>query len=658
MPRWETTGLIATLLLALTLPLYLVKEKQWPSKRPQAAALTFVGRQSCVKCHPKQDQEFAKSHHDLAMAVASKETVLGDFDNATFTSHGVTSRFFKKEGKFFVHTQGVNGVMADFEITYTFGWTPLQQYLIPFPGGRLQCLPLAWDLEKKAWFHLYPDENFAPDNWQYWTNPAQTWNSMCADCHSTNFKKGYDFKKDSYNSTYSEINVSCEACHGPGSKHIIWAETMQPLDSDNGLIVHTDRMTSREQVELCAFCHSRRSLFGDYVHGKKELLDVLNPRLLDEGLYYADGQILDEVYVYNSFVQSKMFDRGVRCADCHNVHSLKLHHEGNQLCLQCHQPDIYDNYQHHFHRYKGDKNGKPIKKADGTILFAVGTGTLCVECHMPGRIYMGNDYRPDHSLRIPRPDLNHKLETPDACRRCHIDKKAQWSIEFQKKWYGEKRPPHYGSILNAGRKRDPQARRDLIKTVKNHLYPTLVRATALELLGQYQGADIEALFKNNLDSEEALMRQTALAFMPPIAPGQRVKMVAPLLSDPSKGVRIEAARNLTFIPRDALDLKLHEKHDKALNEFEHTLEYSADFADGRMNLGTLYLYRDEPEKAEAASKKQSPLTPTSPPPIVIWRYSTVARKISIRPRRSCCKPLSIMISSMISITLSLFYSPN
>ncbi len=563
---------------------------------------SFVGRRACVKCHIREDRLFEKSHHDLAMAIASEKTMLGDFDNATFTRRGVTSRFFRKEGKFFVHTEGVGGVMADFEITHTFGWTPLQQYLIPFPGGRLQCLPLAWDVKKKEWFHLYPDDDFDSGDWMYWTNSAQTWNSMCADCHSTNYKKGYDFKEDNYNYSFSEINVSCEACHGPASRHVTWAETMQPLDSDNGLIVHTGKMTAREQVELCAFCHSRRSPLGNYAHGKRDLLDTVTPRLLDEGLYFADGQILDEVYVYNSFIQSKMFDREVRCSDCHDIHSAKLHHEGNQTCLQCHQADIYDRYQHHFHKYKGDETGKPVKTADGTILFAVGTGTSCVQCHMPGRIYMGNDYRPDHSMRIPRPDLNSKLDTPDACLRCHVDKNKKWSVDFTTKWYGEEDPAHYGTVLDAGRKRRHEAQNDLIKMIENPLYPVLVRATALELLGQYQGPETMAQFKKSLDSEEALMRLTALAFMP--APSdQRVKLVGPLLADPVKGVRIEAARNLTLIPRSELDLNLQEQHDKALAEFQEVLEYSADFADSRMNLGALYIYRGELGMAEAAFKK-------------------------------------------------------
>ncbi|MCK5914533.1 MAG: tetratricopeptide repeat protein, partial [Deltaproteobacteria bacterium] len=281
----------------------------------------------------------------------------------------------------------------------------------------------------------------------------------------------------------------------------------------------------------------------------------------------------------------------------------KLHDKDNQLCLQCHQGDIYNNYQHHFHKYKDDASGKPIKGADGKVLFAVGTGTLCVQCHMPGRTYMGNDYRPDHSMRIPRPELNRELQTPDACLRCHVDKNRKWSVDFTTKWYGEKQPNHYGKVLNAGRKRLPVARNNLLKIVKNPLYPLVVRATALELLGRYQGPEVMAQFKKSLDSEEALIRQTALAFMPPLPPAQRIKLVGSLLTDPVKWVRVEAARNLTVIPRRDLDSKLQKQLDKSLAEFQKSLEYSADFADSRMNLGALYLYRGELEMAEVAFKK-------------------------------------------------------
>ncbi|MEN8200758.1 MAG: tetratricopeptide repeat protein, partial [Thermodesulfobacteriota bacterium] len=530
--------------------------------------------------------------------------VLGDFSDASFEKDGVRSRFYKKGEKFFVHTSGQKGEMADYEITHTFGVYPLQQYLIPFPGGRLQCLPIAWDLRDKKWFHLYPDLELDPEEWIYWTNQAQNWNSMCADCHSTELRKNYDPASDSYDTKWAEISVGCESCHGPGSQHVAWGELpeMGRSKEDNGLLVRSSEITNRQQVELCAPCHARRSMLGDYRHLQQDLLDTGIPRLFEDRLYHADGQILDEVYVYASFVQSKMYANDVRCSDCHNVHTIKLHEEGNKLCLQCHQASIYDSKSHHFHKQEGEE-GEPVRDKEGNILFAVGTGVECVGCHMPGRNYMVNDYRPDHSIRIPRPDLSVKLGTPNGCNRCHIDKTSEWSADYTRKWYGSKEKYHYGNVFSAAREHDPQVWQELMRINSDILAPLLVRATALSLLGTYQEDEVSALFRANLVSEESLLRRTALLYLPALAPEKRQELVGPLLDDSIKGVRIEAARALTRIPPEHLDARWQESFAKAMREFEETALYSADFAASRLNLGSLAMYRGEEDKAEEHFQK-------------------------------------------------------
>jgi len=211
---------------------------------------TFVGGKVCAGCHQKEYKLWQGSHHDLAMQVANDNTVLGDFSDANFTYFGVTSTFYKRDGKFKVRTDGPEGKLKDYEIKYAFGVYPLQQYLIEFPGGRLQALSIAWDSRPKGeggqrWFHLYPKEKITHDDTLHWTGPNQNWNYMCAECHSTNLKKNYDLKSDTYSTTWFEINVSCEACHGPGSRHVAWAEhksDREKLDSDpdKGLIVVLD----------------------------------------------------------------------------------------------------------------------------------------------------------------------------------------------------------------------------------------------------------------------------------------------------------------------------------------------------------------------------------------------------------------------------------
>ena len=604
MQRWRLVGIIATLIIVLSLPIYALKQSSRTTVLQQTLPAHFVTAKACRECHKKEYEQWQESHHARAMAKANDQTVLADFKDSVFEHLGVRSRFYRKDGRFFVYTSGPDGKMGEFEITHTFGWFPLQQYLVPFPGGKMQCLPIAWDVQKKTWFHLYPDLELDPDEWIYWTNQGQNWNSMCADCHSTELKKNYNPTADTYATGWSEINVSCEACHGPGSKHAAWAALPEAARSttDNGLVVQTSGISNRQQVELCAPCHSRRSMLGDYTHKQQDLLDTEIPRLLEEGLYFPDGQILDEVYVYGSFVQSKMYANNVRCSDCHNIHTIKLQHEGNTLCLQCHQASVYDSKEHHFHKNEGEA-GEPIRAADGKILFKVGTGTQCVQCHMPGRLYMVNDYRPDHSIRIPRPDLSVTLGTPNACTRCHVDKTDAWSAEYTKKWYGSKQKFHFGTTFDSARKGEPQAREMLIKIVSDNLTAVLVRATALSLLARYQGDDIVAVFQKNLASDESLIRRTALLFLPVPSPEQLLKMAGPLLDDPVKGVRIEAARTLTRLPPDQLGKRFRVSFAKALAEFEATALYSADFAASRLNLGAIASYHGKPEQAEEQFKK-------------------------------------------------------
>jgi tetratricopeptide (TPR) repeat protein len=599
MNSWKITGLIATLVIILSIPAYMLKEKYFqrpPAPRPVAA---FTGSRKCMDCHKTEYDKWQNSHHDRAMDAVSDETVLGDFTNVAVEFHGITSRFYRKDKKFFVHTQGPDGKMGEFEITYTFGWYPLQQYLVPFPGGRLQCLPIAWDVTGKKWYHLYPEAPIDTNDWLYWTNAGQNWNGMCAECHSTNLKKNYDIQNNAYKTTWSEIDVSCEACHGPGSRHVQWAELpdmARPQTADFELVVKAKGMDSRAQVELCAPCHSRRAILGDYTHTEPDLLDSMLPSLLTPELYFADGQILEEVYVYGSFTQSKMYHRNVRCSECHDVHSIKKVKEGNALCLQCHRAGIYDTKAHHFHKKKGQK-GEPIKSANGKILFDVGSGAECVQCHMPERPYMVIDYRADHSFRIPRPDLGIKLSTPNACNRCHVDQTDQWADEYITKWYGPGRRAHYGTAIAEGRKRSAHAHKDLVKLASDPLYPVIVRSTALSLLAVYPSEETHRAYELALMDDEALIRRTAVDSLNVSDPKRRTALLTSILYDPVKAVRMEAARRMTEISDPQLDSNQKMVFQAALDEYQKSMEYSADFAFGRYNLGNLYVALKQPQKA-------------------------------------------------------------
>ena len=592
-----------------------------------AIASAFVGATACAACHADQFKRWTDSHHDLAMQEATEDTVLGDFGDARLTHFGVTSSFYRKDGKFMVRTEGVDGELQDFEVKYTLGVDPLQQYLIEFPGGRLQALGLAWDTRMKAqggqrWFHLYPDEKIAYDDELHWTRSSQNWNSMCAECHSTNLQKNYDPGAKRFATTWSEIDVSCEACHGPGSDHVVWAEKKpgwEKFDGDKGLELLLDerkgvawsidpqtghakpskRRTSDKEIEMCARCHSRRSpITRDYAYGDR-LMDHYMPRRLDEGLYFADGQIDDEVYVYGSFLQSKMYQAGVTCSDCHEPHSLELKAPGNGVCLACHQASKYDVTAHHFHQV-------------GT------TGASCAECHMPPRNYMVVDPRHDHSMRIPRPDLSVKLGTPNACNSCHKDRSSEWAVERVEAWYGQtpKGFQTYATVLHNARNPTPAAGSDLAALIRNTQAPAIARATSLAEIGPYLNRSTVDVLTANVADESPLVRAAILTALESTPPGIRVRLAWPLLSDPVRAVRIEAARLLASVPTGELKSAQRDLLKEGIQEYIDAQLAMAERPEAQVNLGNLYAARGEMTRAASAYRAAIDLGPDFVPGFV------------------------------------------
>jgi predicted CXXCH cytochrome family protein len=564
--------------------------------QPGAVVPAYVKSAACAECHPTQHQQWAGSHHDQAMQPATAETVRGSFNDVRVSHRGVISRFFKRDGRFFVNTEGPDGKTADFEVRYTFGVAPLQQYLVEFPGGRLQGLTIAWDTGKKRWFPLYPTERFAPDDPLHWTGRYQNWNAMCADCHSTDLKKNYDLAGDTYRTAWSEINVGCEACHGPGEAHVAWARAAKGKAAKpgaDGLVVRLKTADARAEVDMCAACHARRTRLGVEDRPGQPFLDRFRPDLLRAGRYHADGQQLDEVYVYGSFLQSKMYQRGVRCSDCHEPHSLKLRAEGNAICTRCHQtqPDArfptltakaYDTPAHHFH-----KAGSP--------------GARCVNCHMPAKTYMIVQPRPDHSLRVPRPDLSVRLGTPNACTQCHSDRSPQWAADAVAKRYGPNRrqEPHFGEVFIAARAGKRDAEPKLVALAGDRSQPVIVRASALDLLRGYGASGLAALVAATRD-EDPLVRLAAVAGLDRAQPQEHTLHAAPLLRDPVRAVRIEAARVLAGVPTDRLDVSQRQALEAALAEFKEAQLATADLPASHLNMAVLHERLGRPDLAEQA----------------------------------------------------------
>ncbi|MGE8169789.1 tetratricopeptide repeat protein [Pseudomonas putida] len=582
-------ALLRTCLLGLLLgsPALAIAEGQLPRQASEREGYADVG--SCLGCHADQASQWEHSDHAWALREPTAANVLGNFDNARFDEAGVKARFFRKGDGYYVNIEGEDGKPADFRVLYTFGFEPLQQYLVALSRGRLQALTLAWDSRPAAqggqrWFSLYPGQRFAPDDPLHWTGRYQNWNGMCADCHSTALAKNYDDKKDSFASTWQEQNVGCQGCHGPGQAHVDWAKEHPGASPAQGLAVDFKALGSKGQVEQCAYCHSRRQGLGTGQLPGHPQLDQSLPATLRTGLYHDAGQIDGEVYEFGSFSQSKMYAAGVACTDCHNPHTTKVRIEGNGLCTQCHntQPNTarfaglqakdYDSPEHHHH--------------------VVGSsGAQCMNCHMPTKNYMVIDPRRDHSIRIPRPDL---ADTgPDACTTCHQDQKPAWAATAIEGWFGTpKRPVHYGQAFHGVRQDPSTALSRLGYVLADKSNPAIVRATAADQL-----ADIGPAASSNLrwalQDKDAVVRAYAVGGFTSLPAEQRLKPLLPLLEDPDRAVRDEAVRALADVPAEQLPATFA----PLLAEYEQRLRSNADLPGGRLNLAVLLQRQGRDEQA-------------------------------------------------------------
>lgn len=569
----------------------------------------FVGSQACVACHQNIAAEWSGSHHALAWTPPSPETIIGDFDDARFAHDGMIAEFRSEDGAFSITVTEEDGRTTTYPVHSVAGIAPLQQYLLETEPGRLQSFDVVWDAEQGRWYHLYPDQDLPPGDGLHWTGPYKTWNARCAECHATDYQRNFNARSDSYASTQSEIGVGCEACHGPGSAHLGWAETgaltqaAPDLDA-YGFPARLGQGDTEDWIQQCAGCHSRREPLqdGNPAPGTP-YHDAHTLALLTPGLYHADGQILDEVYVYGSFLQSKMYARGVGCMNCHDPHSATLKAEGNAVCTQCHSPagnpdfptltkKLYDDPEHHFHEAGSD-------------------GAQCKSCHMIERVYMGIDGRRDHSFRVPRPDLAAQTGAPDACTDCHADQGPDWAAARIAEWYpqADHRGPHYGTVLAQGRADPGAAAGDLQALAADPGQPAIVRATALYLLQPMSGPELAETVAPLLADPDPLVRGGAAALQRGAPAETRLSRLMPALADPTMAVRIAAAKQVFDIAPDQMTPSQRALVQEALADWRQSLGTRLDFPETHLVTGGMALTMRNIPAATAAFRQVVALDP-------------------------------------------------
>ncbi len=529
----------------------------------------YVGDESCKSCHEKEFDTWRDSHHDLAMQEVNSNTILGNFDDHKITIDDIDYHFYRKDSSFYVNIKDIDNTINEYKIDYVFGITPLQQYITSFDKGKKQVLRVTWDTIKNKWFHQYAGDKIVTNDWLHWSRGGQNWNTMCAECHSTNLKKNYFVEKDSFHTTYSVINVSCESCHGPAEKHNNWANNGEKPGNMH-ILNSTDQSS---QINECAPCHSRRvkltkNLTPGLPFEEQYMIQTLTPNL-----YFPDGQIMDEDYVVGSFLQSRMFAEGIKCTDCHDPHSMQLKFEGNKLCHQCHVPATYDSSMHHFHEENTE-------------------ASQCINCHMTGRYYMGNDFRRDHSFRIPRPDQSVIYDTPNACNGCHDDESNKWAADQIIKWYGPTRADHFSDamLLSSKDNLTDNEKETLNAFILDVKYPFITRATAIDNMAITSNNDYNTILRSLTDSS-ALVRFKALQKLTNLPQQEKAAVGLKHVNDTTKLVRIGAAQLMVELDINTLSEADQVSLQIARDDFEKMLYANADFSTGRSNLGD-YFFRN------------------------------------------------------------------
>ncbi|MFT7594776.1 MAG: putative CXXCH cytochrome family protein [Paracoccaceae bacterium] len=583
-----------------------------------AQSLSYVGSEACTDCHREQAEQWQSSHHALAWTKPGPTTVLGDFDGAELAHDGTLTRFSTGEtdGEYAVTVTEKDGQTTQYPLHSVVGIAPLQQYLLETDPGRLQSFDVVWDVEKQQWYHLYPDQDLPPTDGLHWTGPYKTWNARCAECHATGYQRNFGARTGRYSSTQAEIGVGCESCHGPGSAHLDWTKTKTSAPETQklsafGFPTSFGAGNTEAEIQQCAGCHSRREALGNGNPTPGTAYhDAYTLALLRPGLYHADGQIQDEVYVYGSFLQSKMYARGVGCTNCHNPHNAALKATGNAVCTQCHSPAgnpefptlplaEFDSPSHSFH-------------ASGT------EGAQCKSCHMIERTYMGVDGRRDHSFRIPRPDLGAETGGPDACTDCHADQTQGWAAQQIETWYpnSQKRGAHYGQVLAHGRSNPQQAAGSLQDLALDATQPGIVRATALYLLQSEATPELADLTAPLLSDPDPVIRGSAAVLQRGASLDVRVDRLMPSLRDPMRSVRIAAAKQLLDPPVEQLLRSQRALLGEAMGDWQRSLAGRLDFPETHLVMGGMALtmrnfpvalnafrevVRMDPQRAEAWS---------------------------------------------------------
>jgi tetratricopeptide (TPR) repeat protein len=577
---------VLVLLVAAALAFYLFHAKDFsfrPTGEEGLGSSAYSGTQSCRECHEKFYQLWAPSHHGLAMQPFTAElfqTKLAVQDESlSIGNYEYQAEFDGKRG--WIGESGSEGDRR-YRIVHAMGGKNVYYFLTSMDRGRLQVLPLAYDVKRKSWFdtagsgirhfHDIEEETIS------WKDREYTFNTSCYGCHVSQFARNYDLKIDTYHSVWQEPGINCEACHGSAVEHVHVCreapEGKPPEDLKIDVICppeYSRKITS----DACSVCHAKASPLTVSYRPGDDFFDHFDLGVLELPDYYPDGRDLGENYTYTQWVMSPCAESGqVDCLHCHTS-SGRYRFAGdsaNNACMPCHAAKK-ENASAHSHHPDGSE------------------GSLCISCHMPMTEF-ARMRRSDHSMLPPAPAATIAYGSPNACNICHTDKDAAWADGWVRQWRKrDYQAPvlHRASLIEAARRRDWQKLPAMLEYVEREDHDAVFAASLIRLLRPCNDDRKWPSLIRAMGDPSPLVRSSAAESLSDRIDHASLEALIPALGDEFRLVRIRAASAMAAIPRNLLDAGTEEAFDKAVGEFKATLDARPDHWASHYNMGSFYL---------------------------------------------------------------------
>ena len=600
------------------------------------ASVGYAGAVSCRGCHEQFYELWATSHHGLAMQPYTNE-----FAEKELRPQAEAIKINKYD--YIVEIEQNGGFCVEsstkgqkkYPIVHVMGGKNVYYFLTPMDQGRLQVLPIAYDVRRQEWFDTaassvrhFPDA--PPDTALHWTDPFYTFNTSCYGCHVSQLSTNYDLKTDTYHTTWAEPGINCETCHGPSAEHIKVCEAARAEEEPNDLnIIITRNFDTEQSNSLCASCHAKLTPITTSFKPGDRYFDHFDLTTLENPDFYPDGRDLGENYTYTTWRMSACAKSGkLDCSYCHTSsgrYRFKAADKANNACLPCHKERVENATAHTHHLADSD-------------------GNKCVMCHMPMTEF-ARMTRSDHSMRPPAPAATITFKSPNACNICHTDKDAAWSDKYVRQWHKhdyQKSILEAAHLVAAAREQDWTHLDDILTYLG---YEDRDEVTATSLIRLLHASNSEkkwaVIIRALKDDPSPMVRAAAAEALNNYFTSESIHALLVATRDEYRVVRVHAASSLTAVAADMIAAENKEDLIQATEEYISALSARPDGYTSHYNLGNFYMTRREYPRALSSYQTAIKLRPDFLPPYVNAAFAYNATGQNDKAEKSFRKALNI-----------------